>query len=139
MVEQVDSQYVSMLELSVAVLESLGIEEKRAIELTRDATKQYYHKGQYSKRCGVSEDMHNIFREIVKPYAKNIATSNKRRCELIDREIKGTLEQSEKEELERLQGLVMDFINHVAPLPVGVARRLYARGLNERLRRKVQD
>ncbi|MDO8508714.1 MAG: hypothetical protein Q7S27_03445 [Nanoarchaeota archaeon] len=131
MEKQRNSQYEAILEHSVTRLKGLGVKKEKATELTRDAANQYYSNGQYHKRTGVNEDIHNVFREIVKPYATNVSNSNQRRCDLIDKEIDGTLEEGEKEELKGLQEFVMDFVHHIAPLPIKEAKILY-----EQLRQK---
>ena len=134
MVKQINSQYESMLKISVVRLRSLGVKEEKAIELTRNAAEQYYNKGQYRKKTGVGEDIHNVFREVVKPYATNIVDSNQRRCDLIGRDVNGTLKQGEKEELEGLQELVMDFVHHITPLPITELREFY-----KELKERVQN
>lgn len=111
------SQYEAMLKRSVAELRNLGVEEDRAKELTREAAEQYHRKGQYRKCIGVSERMHSVLRSVVKPYATSVGSSNKRRVDLINEELSPEgLEAKEKEELEGLQAIMLDFRNHVHPL-----------------------
>ena len=50
---------------------------------------------------------------------------NDRRCELIDKEIKGTLLPAEKRELEELQRQMLAYRRKVAPLPLKEAQRLH--------------
>jgi len=50
---------------------------------------------------------------------------NARRCELIDREIDGTLSPMEAVELSRLQAEMLRYRRTVAPLPLEDARRLH--------------
>jgi len=47
---------------------------------------------------------------------------NRRRCELIDREIDGTLTAAEAIELHRLQNEMLRYRHRVAPLPLEDAR-----------------
>lgn len=49
---------------------------------------------------------------------------NERRCELIDREIDGTLNIDEQNELEDLQEQMLRHRHRVAPLPLAYARHL---------------
>ena len=57
---------------------------------------------------------------------------NRRRCDLIDREIDGTLTSDERVELDGLQGELDRYVDKVAPLPLAPLRRL-----RERLVRKA--
>jgi hypothetical protein len=50
---------------------------------------------------------------------------NRRRCELIDREIDGTLTPAEAIELHRLQNEMLRYRRRVAPLPLEDARKLH--------------
>jgi hypothetical protein len=50
---------------------------------------------------------------------------NDRRCDLIDREIAGTLTPEEAVELQRLQGEMLRHRRRTAPLPLDDARRLH--------------
>ena len=50
---------------------------------------------------------------------------NDRRCELIDKEIEGTLLPAEKRELEELQRQMLAYRRKVAPLPLKEAQRLH--------------
>ena len=50
---------------------------------------------------------------------------NKRRCELVDKKIAGTMLSEEGEELARLQREMLDYRRRVAPLPLDDARRLH--------------
>ena len=52
-------------------------------------------------------------------------TKNDRRCELIDKEIEGTLLPAEKRELEELQRQMLAYRRKVAPLPLKEAQRLH--------------
>ncbi len=49
---------------------------------------------------------------------------NSRRCELIDKEISGSLSSREAEELSGLQQQMLDYRRHIAPLPIEDARKL---------------
>lgn len=51
---------------------------------------------------------------------------NARRCELIDREIEGSITFDEAEELEKLQQAMRNYLDRVAPLPLEGAKRLHA-------------
>lgn len=51
---------------------------------------------------------------------------NARRCELIDREIEGSITFDEAEELERLQQAMRNYLDSAAPLPIEGAKRLHA-------------
>lgn len=48
-----------------------------------------------------------------------------RRCELIDKEIQGTLDESEKRELALLTSQLRAHRRRVAPLPIDAARQLH--------------
>jgi hypothetical protein len=50
---------------------------------------------------------------------------NNRRCELVDKEIEGTLTAAEAAELAGLQGAFQRYLRGVAPLPLDDARRLH--------------
>ena len=50
---------------------------------------------------------------------------NGRRCDLIDREIAGTLTPADAVELQRLQGEMLRHRRRTAPLPLDDARRLH--------------
>lgn len=50
---------------------------------------------------------------------------NERRCDLIDRDIDGTLTADEVTELEGLQNEMLAFRRTVAPLPIQEVRALY--------------
>jgi hypothetical protein len=52
-------------------------------------------------------------------------TKDARRCELIDREIAGTLTPDEAAELRALQAAMLRHRRSVAPLPLDEARRLH--------------
>lgn len=54
------------------------------------------------------------------------AALDDRRCELIDREIDGTLTPAERTELEDLQARMLRHRHRVAPLPLAHARQLLA-------------
>ena len=51
---------------------------------------------------------------------------NHRRCDLIDKEIDGTITPAETVELGDLQGQMRRYVNKVAPLPLEAARKLHA-------------
>ena len=53
------------------------------------------------------------------------AAKDARRCELIDREIAGTLTTAEAAELAALQAAMLNHRRTVAPLPLDEARRLH--------------
>lgn len=107
--------YESMMQRSVAALGDLGVEDSRARELTRSAASQYHMHGRYRKDKGVTPQMHDVLRDIVKPYATLISESNTRRCELIKKE---NLTDSEKLELEQRQKLMDDYMAHVNSRPM---------------------
>jgi hypothetical protein len=50
---------------------------------------------------------------------------NSRRCDLIDREIDGTLTAAEAQELKQLQAELLRYRQKVAPLPIDAARKLH--------------
>jgi len=50
---------------------------------------------------------------------------NERRCELIDKEIDGTLTPAEAVELQALQQAMLQYRNKVAPLPIAAVRKLH--------------
>jgi hypothetical protein len=50
---------------------------------------------------------------------------NQRRCDLIDREIDGTLTSAERVELEDLQEQMLRYRHRVAPLPLEPLRKLH--------------
>ncbi len=52
-------------------------------------------------------------------------TMNARRCELIDKEIDGTLTTAERVDLELLQKQAVAYRDRVAPLPMEGARKLH--------------
>jgi hypothetical protein len=53
------------------------------------------------------------------------AAKNERRCDLIDREIDGTIAPGEWAELEELQEELRRYVNQVAPLPLEPLRKLH--------------
>jgi hypothetical protein len=53
------------------------------------------------------------------------AADNDRRCDLIDKDIDGQLTPDERVELEGLQRRLRQFVNRVAPLPLGPLRKLH--------------
>lgn len=55
-----------------------------------------------------------------------------RRCELIDKDIAGTLTDAERVELARLEQLANEHFDAIAPPPVEGARRLHQRLLDKR-------
>ncbi len=59
-------------------------------------------------------------------------TRNARRCDLIDKEIDGTLAAAERIELELLQRQAVAHRDQVAPFPVEGARSLHAQLLAQR-------
>lgn len=50
---------------------------------------------------------------------------NNRRCDLIDKEIEGTLSADEQHKLEALQTQMLAHRRKVAPLPIAAVRRGY--------------
>ena len=50
---------------------------------------------------------------------------NERRCDLIDKEIDGTLTPAEVVELQALQQALLKYRNKVAPLPIAAVRKLH--------------
>jgi hypothetical protein len=61
---------------------------------------------------------------------------NDRRCELIDKDIEGTIAESEKLELERLQERFHKYLDTVAPPPMEGARRLHQQLLDKKRQRE---
>ena len=61
---------------------------------------------------------------------------NDRRCELIDKDIEGTISESENLELERLQKRFHEYLDAVAPPPLEGARRLHQQLLEKKRQRK---
>ena len=57
---------------------------------------------------------------------------NARRCDLIDREIEGTLTHAEAAELEELQRQAIAHRVKVAPLPMKAARELHEESLKKK-------
>lgn len=56
---------------------------------------------------------------------------NDRRCELIDKEIEGTLSPAEIRELEELQTQMLSYRRKVAPLPLKEVQELHQQLLNK--------
>ncbi len=56
---------------------------------------------------------------------------NQRRCDLIDREIDGTLTVAQAMELRDLQREMLEYRRRLAPLPIEAARALHKQLLNE--------
>ena len=54
------------------------------------------------------------------------SSRNDRRCDLIDKEIAGTITPEETIELIELQDQMRRFVDHVAPLPMAAVRQLHA-------------
>jgi hypothetical protein len=50
---------------------------------------------------------------------------NERRCDLIEKEIAGTLTPAEAVELQSLQQAMLKYRNKVAPLPIAAVRKLH--------------
>ena len=50
---------------------------------------------------------------------------NERRCDLIDKEIDGTLTSAQAVELQTLQQEMLKYRNKVAPLPIAAVRKLH--------------
>ena len=50
---------------------------------------------------------------------------NERRCELIDKDIDGTILPCERRELEELQRQMLAYRRKIAPLPICAAKKLY--------------
>jgi hypothetical protein len=61
-------------------------------------------------------------------------SDNQRRCELIDREIAGTLTPDERLQLEELQQRLQRYVDRVAPLPMEPLRQLHQRLLDRAVR-----
>jgi hypothetical protein len=61
---------------------------------------------------------------------------NDRRCELIDKDIEGTISESEELELERLQERFHEYLDTVAPPPMEGARRLHQELLDKKRQRE---
>ena len=75
-------------------------------------------------------DAHN---KSVKPASGQAWTAEKddRRCDLIDREINGSLTVEERTELSLLQQEMLDYRRQVAPLPIDAARKLHKSLISE--------
>lgn len=58
-------------------------------------------------------------------HAEWTKAKNERRCELIDKEIDGTLTPAEAVELQTLQRAMLAYRNKVAPLPIAAVRKLH--------------
>ena len=56
---------------------------------------------------------------------------NERRCDLVDKEIEGTLTKAERLELEDLQNQMLAYRRKVAPRPIAHARRVHQQLLKE--------
>ncbi len=56
---------------------------------------------------------------------------NRQRCKLVDKEIAGTITQSEQSELEQLQAEMLSYRRKVAPLPIEGLRDLHAKLLRQ--------
>jgi hypothetical protein len=61
---------------------------------------------------------------------------NERRCELIDKDIEGTVTEPEKSELERLQERFHKYMDAIAPLPMDGARRIHRQLLAKKRQRE---
>ena len=59
-----------------------------------------------------------------------------RRCELIDKDIEGTITEPEKSELAGLQQRFHEYLDTVAPPPMEGARRLHQQLLDKKRQRK---
>jgi hypothetical protein len=57
---------------------------------------------------------------------------NARRCQLIEKQVDGTLTADEARELDRLQQEMRRHVDHIAPLPFDAAMRLHAELLKKR-------
>lgn len=64
---------------------------------------------------------------------------NSRRCELIDKEIEGTLTRQEKRELDRLQQQMVEYRRRVAPLPIQGARELHRQLVAKKREQEARD
>ncbi len=71
---------------------------------------------------------HSVFEEVGRekePQSDWTNEKNHRRCELVDKEIDGTLSPAEKAELEVLQAEMLAYRRKVAPLPLSDLRELH--------------
>jgi predicted RNase H-like HicB family nuclease len=59
------------------------------------------------------------------PSSQWTKAKNQRRCELVDKEIEGTLSPGEGEELEQLQAEMLAYRRRVAPLPLKDLREIH--------------
>ena len=59
------------------------------------------------------------------------ADQNQRRCDLVDKEIDGTLSPAEEDELAQLQADMLAYRRHVAPLPLDDLRQLHQQLLRQ--------
>jgi hypothetical protein len=111
---------------------------RESLDSLRKATQEWAHLGDIRSE---------VFRESLQPFTKasemislrdSLRTlfegaheskwtdaKNDRRCELIDREIEGTILPVEKRELDELQNQMLAYRRKVAPLPLKEAQRLH--------------
>jgi len=61
---------------------------------------------------------------------------NHRRCDLIDKEIQGTITETERRDLERLQRRFHEHLDRVAPPPIEGAVRLHQQLLDKKRQRE---
>jgi hypothetical protein len=64
---------------------------------------------------------------------------NARRCNLIDKEIEGTITEAEKAELDHLQQQAIAHRDRVAPLPIEGARKLHQQLLAKKRQQEGHD
>ena len=88
----------------------------------------------------------DLAQEIAKSLAADLPTSsvewsdakNERRCELIDKDIQGTLDSQERRELESLTQQMRAYRRTVAPIPLEGATRLHQQLLEKKRQHQAQ-
>jgi hypothetical protein len=75
----------------------------------------------------------------IQPDANWDDVQNQRRCDLIDKEIDGTITDSEQIELLSLHARLRQHLDKVAPVPLEGARKLHAQLLEKKRQREAQD
>jgi len=83
----------------------------------------------------VGDIMESLETDLSEPEGEWNEAQNARRCELIDKEIEGTLTRAERVELELLQRQAIAHRDRVAPRPIKGALRLH----QQLLRKKQQN
>ena len=89
--------------------------------------KQAAHNGFLASLAQPDQSRRDVQNKNVNAPSSSTWTAEKddRRCDLIDREINGSLTVEERTELSRLQQQMLDYRRQVAPLPIEAARKLH--------------